>query len=450
MMDRARATTFTGKRFDPPPVVPLSQAPDDGTLNQPGGRFAHPRRCRIALYSHDTMGLGHMRRNLLIAQRLNSSHLHATVLLIAGAREASAFAMPFGVDCLTLPGLRKEMDGRYLSRCLDVSLEAVTAVRSRAIRAAVEAFEPDVLIVDNVPRGAVRELDVTLDYLGTARRTRCVLGMRDVLDDPVTVSLEWHRAGNTEAVRDYYDAIFVYGDPAVFDPVHEYGFNQVVASKVRYAGYLDRRVPLKQEDEENEIASTPPAPSEPFVLCMVGGGQDGAHLAEAFAHTDLPPGTEGLLLAGPFMPREVLRRLERRAARNSRLTVIDFDPEPTHLLSRADRVIAMGGYNTVSEILSSEKPALIVPRVSPRREQLVRAERMRDLGLFDMLHPDNVSPATIGEWLAREVAPSPRVRDRIDMNGLDRLPHLLEEVLAAPHRGIHSPCLKGGIRHVTY
>jgi predicted glycosyltransferase len=113
-------------------------------------------------------------------------------------------------------------------------------------------------------------------------------------------------------------------------------------------------------------------------------------------------------------------------------------------------VIAMGGYNTVSEILSSEKPALIVPRVSPRREQLVRAERMRDLGLFDMLHPDNVSPATIGEWLAREVAPSPRVRDRIDMNGLDRLPHLLEEVLAAPHRGIHSPCLKGGIRHVTY
>src|SRR2546422_7780406 len=44
---------------------------------------------RVALYSHDTMGLGHMRRNLLLAQALRHSRLQAVVLMIAGAREAS-------------------------------------------------------------------------------------------------------------------------------------------------------------------------------------------------------------------------------------------------------------------------------------------------------------------------------------------------------------------------
>src|SRR3712207_9415316 len=66
-------------------------------------------------------------------------------------------------------------------------------------------------------------------------------------------------------------------------------------------------------------------------------------------------------------------------------SVLEFVPEPALLLARADFVVAMGGYNTVCEALSFEKRALIVPRVTPRREQMVRAERLRDRGLIDVL-----------------------------------------------------------------
>src|SRR5258708_14463332 len=62
---------------------------------------------RVALYSHDTMGLGHFRRNLLIAQTLASSPLRPTCLMIAGAWKTRAFAMPICVDCLTLLSLCK-------------------------------------------------------------------------------------------------------------------------------------------------------------------------------------------------------------------------------------------------------------------------------------------------------------------------------------------------------
>ncbi len=129
------------------------------------------------------------------------------------------------------------------------------------------------------------------------------------------------------------------------------------------------------------------------------------------------------------MPRAVHRRLHDRAARQPRLRVLDSINDTTWLLSGCDRVIAMGGYNTLCEILSFEKAALIVPRVKPRPEQLIRAQRFRDLGLVDMLRPDQLSPAALSEWLAREPVPPHGVHARIDFKGLERLPRLLEEVL---------------------
>src|SRR5207247_4354233 len=111
-------------------------------------------RCRVALYSHDTMGLGHMRRNLLLAQALRHSRLQAVVLLIAGAREVSVLTGAAGVDCVALPSLRKDATGQYHPRHLEVSLQELLALRAKIALATLEAFDPDVLLVDNVPRGA--------------------------------------------------------------------------------------------------------------------------------------------------------------------------------------------------------------------------------------------------------------------------------------------------------
>lgn len=394
---------------------------------------AAARQWRVALYSHDTMGLGHVRRNLLIAQALARAPVRAVTLLVAGAREASALAMPSGMDCLTLPALRKQGEGQYQARRLAISLQELIALRANAIRAALEAFAPDVLIVDNVPRGAVRELELTLRYLRTGGRTRIVLGLRDVLDDPVAVHREWRRMANEAAIRDYYDVVCVYGDRAVYDPVAEYGFSPEVEAKVVYTGYLDQRMRLKFMDGETAtLAADVLSPSERFVLCLVGGGEDGARLAEAFAYAEFPSGCRGVILMGPFMPSALRQRLRHLAVARPHLQVLESLPEPVLLSSRADRIIAMGGYNTIGEVLSFEKHALIVPRVKPRREQLIRAERMRDLGLLDVLHPDRLDPRALSAWLAREVGPSPRVRDRVDLNGLARLPGLLNGARPSP------------------
>lgn len=389
---------------------------------------------RVALYSHDTMGLGHIRRNLVISRTLAGSHFQATVLMIAGATEARLFQMPSRVDCLTLPALRKKFDGRYQARSLGLSLQEIILVRASAIRAAVEAFSPDVLIVDNVPRGAVGELNPTLRYLRDKGTARCILGLRDVLDDPESVRREWHERANEDAIFGHYDAVWVYGDPAVFDVVGEYGWAGRTARKVRYTGYLDRRPgrPRAAPHWTASAAADLDLPPGRLLLVTAGGGQDGGPLMQALVQAELPSGSNCVAVTGPFMPANTKQALAARAARDQRFKVIEFLPEPTDLLERADQVIAMGGYNTVSEILSFEKPALIVPRVEPRQEQLIRARRMQKLGLVDVLHPQDLKPATLSAWLARGRRRAPKARDVIDFEGLSRLPALLTDVLTAP------------------
>jgi predicted glycosyltransferase len=394
-------------------------------MNEPLADHQPRRRLRIALYSHDTMGLGHTRRNLLIAQTLVNSHLDVDILLITGAHTSSQFRLPAHVDVLTLPSLHKDESGQYASKSLEITLEELLKLRRRTIRAALKAFKPHVLIVDNVPRGAGRELDRVLEKLRRKGKTRVVLGLRDVLDEPAATRAQWAKLENELAIRNYFDAVWVYGDAKVFNPALEYGFTPEVTQKVRFLGYLDARTRLENVAAED----TPEIPTGRFALCLVGGGQDGAPLAEAFSSATLPKDMSAVLVTGPHMPPEVQERLKIAAARNPKLRLLEFVNEPAHLIASADRVVSMGGYNSVIELLSFQKHALIVPRIVPRLEQLVRAERLQALGLLEVLHPDDISSAAISTWLQRDLGSTPNAFGCLDMNGLSRLPSLIEELL---------------------
>lgn len=374
---------------------------------------------RIALYSHDTMGLGHVRRNMLLAQSLAAAPLGAEVLLICGAREAGAFALPPGVDSVTLPAYRKLADGNYRPRALGSDLPRLVALRAGTIRAALAGFAPDLLIVDNVPRGAMRELDTVLPTLDR-RRTRVVLGLRDVVDEPVAVQRQWQRERNVEALRQHYDAIWVYGDEGLSGGTAAYGLDAALRRKLVSVGYLD-------QSQRLERGSTP-APAGPYALCLVGGGQDGLPLVEAFVQARLPAGHRGIVITGAMMPAADRQRLQRLAAARTDMQLLDFVHEPMALMRGARAIVAMGGYNTTTEILSLEQRALIVPRVKPREEQWIRARRLAELGLVDCLHPDDLQAERLSAWLCAEGRPR-RAREVLDFGGLERVCTLARELL---------------------
>lgn len=386
---------------------------------------------RIALYSHDTMGLGHVRRNLLIAQALAVPPVNASILLVTGICKAGAFAIPRGIDCLALPAYFKETTGRYRARSLAMGPSELAHLRAEVIKAGLGLFEPDLLIVDNVPRGALDEMMPALTHLAERGRTRCVLGLRDVLDQPSAVREEWHRRKNFETIRDFYDAVWIYGDPAVYDLASEYGFAAEIRAKSCYTGYLDPQL--------SSGGTSRPARHGADLLCVVGGGQDGFSVARSFAEAAFPDRAQGLIVTGPFMSRAERDTLAAIAASRRELTVKEFVFDPTSLLRRARSIVAMGGYNTVSEILSLEKNVLLVPRGKPRMEQLIRARRLKALGLVDYIPDDELNAGAISRWLHQPGHPT-KAREAIDFNGLERVVEQVSALIGTfPHGDLAAP-----------
>ncbi len=382
---------------------------------------------RVVLYSHDTMGIGHMRRNLLIANKIKSSIPNASVLVIAGAREASIFAQATNVDCLTLPSFQKRADGTYGSRNLGIQTSDILDLRSQTILAAIKSYQPDLLIADKVPCGAGGELLPSLEWLTHQTCCQCVLGLREILDRADTVISEWQKMRTFDVIRRHFDSIWIYGDREVYDAVREYQFAIDIAERVTFTGYLNTRSRL--DCLENQVSPVP----EPYVLCTVGGGQDGEALALNFMAAMRGCPLSAVLLTGPYMPESVKTQIHRAAEKNPLLTVMEFVPEGDYLLKHASHVVSMGGYNTLTAILSYQKNALIVPRVTPRKEQFIRANRLSELGYVDTIHPQALTPRSISQWLSRCPVAMQHPDKAIDLNGLDRISQLIEAEFSPQH-----------------
>ena len=59
---------------------------------------------RLFLYSHDGLGLGHLRRNLAIAREIANIEPWASILLATGTDEFSHIGLPGNIDILKPKG----------------------------------------------------------------------------------------------------------------------------------------------------------------------------------------------------------------------------------------------------------------------------------------------------------------------------------------------------------
>ena len=138
-----------------------------------------------------------------------------------------------------------------------------------------------------------------------------------------------------------------------------------------------------------------------------------------------------VLVLGPYMSLAEKTEVRGRAAGLEDVSVLDFDSRLEELMSRATAVIAMGGYNTFCELMSFDKRALIVPRTTPRKEQLIRARRAAEFGLVAMLDPleaaDPRRMAAAIRALPRRQRPS-EAGYKIDLTGLDRIGAIVNDI----------------------
>lgn len=368
-----------------------------------GGKSA-----RVLIYSHDSFGLGHLRRCRTIAHHLVAKHKNLSVLILSGSPIIGSFDFRARVDFVRVPGVVKLRNGEYTPLSLHLDIKETLGLRGSIIEHTAGVFDPDVFIVDKEPSGLRGEVHAALATL-KSRGTRLILGLRDVMDDPALLAPEWRGKNVLPLVRDLYDEIWVYGLPQIWDPLRCLDLPESVRRKTVFTGYLPREVGA------GPAAPGPDAARRPFVLVTPGGGGDGDSLVDwvlrAYESDPLLP-YAALIVLGPFMAPETRAGFAARAQRLERVEAITFEPRLERLMDEAEGVVSMGGYNTFCEILSLNKRALVVPRQRPRLEQKIRATRAEALGLVRVLLDDGERRP---EAMAAALRAMPRQRRPLDV-----------------------------------
>ena len=384
---------------------------------------------RVLIYSHDSFGLGHLRRCRTIAHALVDEFAGLKVLIVSGSPIIGSFDFKSRVDFVRIPGVVKLRGGDYTSLSDHIDLSQTLQLRSSILEQTAVTFSPDLFIVDKEPLGLRGEVTGTLKTL-RARGVRTVLGLRDILDDPVLLRKEWDDRGTPRNLEDWYDEIWVFGSQSMGNPLAQLGISDAAMEKMIYTGYLRRAIP--------SIAKAPVSlPREPFVLVTPGGGGDGETLVDwvLSALEQKPRPTKPVVIVlGPFMPQAVRQRFQLRAEALEGVQTIVFNSNMELLMERSAGVVAMGGYNTFCEILSLDKPALLIPRSTPRMEQTLRAHRASSLGFVSMLDGDGDRSADVMAKALRKLehqpVPSVAGTDRV-LSGLEVICERTQSLLSA-------------------
>jgi predicted glycosyltransferase/glutathione synthase/RimK-type ligase-like ATP-grasp enzyme len=433
----------------PGPLPGRHEFPLSGTERGTGGEdshrlvgVTHTRRhagCRVSIYSQDSLGLGHLRRNIVIARALLEATADSRVLMFADSPVAPFFEVPERMDHVKLPSMRKVTAGCWEATRLQIDESELIALRANLLCDALLDFRPDLLLVDHMPGGALGELIPALKVFKAFNpHSLIVLGLRDILDAQEVIKRVWEQEGAYEALRRYYDRVLIYGSSEILETDRVYELPPL-RHGAHYCGYVVKRGPVAGVDAIRQAVGLG-KPRHVFV--SAGGGGDGQSLMRSYVQAVrlLGPRVKfGTLMAvGANAPPEILAELEA-AARGLPIRVVPFVEHSRSHMAAADLVVCMAGYNTLSEVLYLKKKALVVPRPGPSAEQRMRAELFAKRGLIDVLDPTDLSPETLAQRLVEDLDRTdyPAVADGIPLDGAkqaaDRLiEHLRNAAHAAP------------------
>ncbi|HEX2681181.1 MAG TPA: hypothetical protein VHQ03_07800, partial [Candidatus Dormibacteraeota bacterium] len=272
----------------------------------------------MLLYSHDTYGLGHFRRNSAIAHALRRQDPDARVVMLTGSSYAGSWPLPVDVDIVSMPSVVKVGVDDY--RPVNArSISGLTAEREHTIGSTLLEVRPDVFLVDHAPLGMKGELKWALQLARhELPQTRVVLGLRDVLDDPATVRRTWDEQRIYPALASFYDLVLVYGCKELFDVTELYAFQPRVRRRTIFTGYIAKPYSLEPAADSRMVWARSQPPGMRRVLVMGGGGGDAAELLTAFLGAwpliSKRCRAEAALVTGPMMPDPDRRQIESLVA----------------------------------------------------------------------------------------------------------------------------------------
>jgi predicted glycosyltransferase len=341
-------------------------------------------RRRVLLFCHDGTGLGHLRRISRLARVLQERF---STLVMCGMREAG-WIVPPQCGLVKLPdwdGIdRWRADRAGRTPWIDLSRDQATRFRAEAIRDVARLYRPDALIVDYLPYGQRRELDV-LFGARECRRYFLHRGTTDTSDHDALCGAA------TQEIADTYDRILVAADPRIVDLATEDRYCADARAKVAYVGFV-----APETGAAGARSRT--------VVCSGGSG----HQAE-----DLMRRCVAVACANPDITMKVVLGPRSRLSPADLTIPANCEVHPTRedlpeLHRTAAVVVSSGGYNSVLESAIGGARLIVHPsRTGDEDEQRRFADRLAKYHPVHRLESlDALAAAVRTNWSAAVTHPA--------------------------------------------
>ncbi len=380
---------------------------------------------RVFLYVQHLLGIGHLKRAMLLARALGDEGLE--VDLVSGGMpvtqlqcaSARVFQLPplrsFDSGFTVLVGADGQpVDDGWKRRRRDSLLQHFLDCR------------PDAVVLEMFPFGRRQmrfELLPLLEAAHIARPRPCVISsVRDILQtkrDPTRI------AETVTLIERWFDHVLVHGDPEFVRFEESFERAGEIATKLHYTGFIA---------DAPQVYTTQTDAGRGEVVVSAGGGAVGKHLLacalRARPHTRFRNAC-WRLLAGPHLGTQDFAALRAQAPLG--VIVERTRPDFPTLLSNCLVSVSQGGYNTVMDILRARARAVIVPFCDKREtEQPLRAARLQQRGVVQqVVLESDLAPRRLAQAVDAAFDAAPASADGLDLGGAANSARLIARWLRA-------------------
>lgn len=380
--------------------------------------------------------MSHTTRSLALAAQLGRRFPEASIMLLTDLAIIGKFKLPEQVDYVHLPGLTFEGDGSYRARNLNLKAKKTLRIRCKIAQSAAKTFKPQLVIVDRDPLTLPEEMRRNLAYIREVLpNTRIVWALPDVLGEPDDIVPAWKDGKIYKLLRHFVDEIWIFGCEGIFPLANAYRFPETLRRRTVYTGYLRLHRARKRETDE-ELAES--SDSRPLVVLSAGSGVGGETLVDCYLRIleGLPsPPVRSVIITGPMMSRDAKKAFRERAKLIPDLIFHRFDKHVARYLRQADVVICNAGYNTLCDILTFDRKAILACSQKDSGEHRTRCRFFMNHPRLRILLDDAVNEhqlaATLWSLLEQPAIDMDSERPPLALNGVETIHDRIHALLTA-------------------
>ncbi|GAA2194216.1 glycosyltransferase family protein [Streptomyces bangladeshensis] len=380
---------------------------------------------RVVMYWHNGRSLGHTAESAKVAHGLADSGQEFHLSGLTGAYRGLDL-LPSAMDVVKLPAFTNYDNVAGWATRGRAAMAAGPLFRMRAEMAEVflRHYEPDVLLVNHLPKGAENELAPALTST-RGNGGRRILTLRGVLFDADKTNREYFSEEGARWIDQHFDAIHVHTHPDVFRLEDHYAVPGYLKDRIRYTGYLVDEFRLSKEAARARLGV---AHGERLIVAGMGGGQGAMPLWNALIDALTKQDTEFdrvRLVTGPYLEAGDAEALRERAASLPWLEITSYEPAMMVWMAAADLFVGAAGANMLSEILAVGCNSVVIPRQVRESEQRIHAQLLADRGLVRMCDLPEVLSGAVAPVLAEALREPLAPESGNLLGGARRYPALL-------------------------